>query len=230
LNETDTTSAELMQTFWFKKFPYSPGFNQTTYPYTTQAKGIIATGSNFYYTYCHMTPLAWMSGAYLGRRGSIRYAFNLTGAATGAVRAAKVFRNLATTPAGAGLTTSSVATGKNAAQYINAMFTQTTGNGFEGMALFDNSIQSGITVELPQYINNRFEICDPLFGNMGSPEDSSDRETYGITLVSQPAKYGAQVGTLDKYVAMGTDFTFFYYLNAPMVNLLTKGPGNITPV
>jgi hypothetical protein len=230
LNETNTTSAQLQQTFWFKKFPYSPGFNLTTAPYATQAKGIVATSTNFLYTYCHMTALAWMSGAYLGRRGSVRYAFNLTGASMSAVRSAKVFRSLARILNTGGLTSSTAAVGLSAAAYMNALFIQDTGNGFEGMLLFDNSIQSGITVELPQYINNRFEICDPITGNMGQADDSSDRETYGITLTSQPAKYGAQTGTLNKFVAMGTDFTFFFYLNAPMVNLNTKGPAQVTPV
>jgi hypothetical protein len=230
LNQTDTTSVQSIQRTRFKKFPYSPGYNQTTAPYATQAKGIVAGGSNFYYTFCHMTPLAWFSGAYLGRRGSIRYAFNASGGSMNFVRSIKVYRSLSTIANLSSVSTANAGASASPADFMGTLFAIDEGSELEGVIQFDHDIQSGITVELPQYINNRFEICDPLLGCVGSAVDSSDRETYNLSITSQPSKVGKDIGSITKYVSMGTDFSFFFYLNAPMINLNNLGPGYVTPV
>ena len=213
--------------FFMKKFPYSPGFNNDSRPYTTQAKGIITTGTNYYYTFCHMTPLVWAAGAYLGRRGAVRHAFHCN--PTADTRALRVSRTIGTIPAGSAANAVTIADSASTAATLSAS-TGTEGiSGFEGTEQFDLLTQAGVTVELPQYINNRFEIND-LTNVLGSAVDDTDRETYSVEIVSLPNKVSGNLGYLRRYVAMGTDFTFLYYINAPMMKLASLGPGTVTPV
>lgn len=220
------TDVQSVTTFLFKKFPYTPGFN-TAGPYTTQAKGIIVTGTNFGYTFCHMTPLAWMSGAYLGRRGAVRQAFHSDNVVR--TRGFRITRDLRVITPGASANRGGIASVWTTSKYLSAMAGLENGSGFEGTVQFDTETQAGITVELPQYINNRFEICDTS-KVLGTSEDGTDRETFVMEMTTQPNVTGATQGALRRYVAMGTDFTFLFYINAPMMMFADLGPATVTPV
>lgn len=221
------TDIESITTFYFKKFPVTPGYNLTSYLYPTEAKGIITVGSNYKYTFCHFTPLAWMAGAYLGRRGSIRYAFHSDAAA--ATKGFRIARTTGTIPAGGSYNRIGIASGWSTAKYLSNMINAESGSAFEGTVQFDTDTQSGITVELPQYINNRFELSD-MTNFLGSSQDSTDRETFSLEMTTQPNVTGATQGHLRRYVSMGTDFTFLFYLNAPTMTLASLGPATVTPV
>lgn len=228
-NSLDTTSLTRFVTYAFKKFPYSPGYNLTSRPFGTQAQGLLVPATAFNYAYCHMTPLSWMAGAYLGRRGAIRQAFFYDTNNDNGIRSVRVYRSIAAIAPGAAATIqTSTSNTQNSQQQL---YMRSEGSsGFEASVQFDNDIQSGITVECPQYTGCRFEICDPTNGVSGSVEDDTNTETYNIEANFSALNTGATfVGVVRRYVAMGTDFTFLFYLNAPTMRKLSQGPGGVTP-
>nr|AWK77864.1 structural polyprotein [Renmark bee virus 3] len=228
LRDGDVTSVIRLVNISFKKFPYSPGFTSAR-PTTTQARGLITTGTLFDYAYCHMTPLAWMAGAYLGKRGAIRQAFFYDSDSTVRPRSVRIYRSLNTLTNGGAINSNSSTAGSTQAQMQSLYQSIEGSSGFEASVQFDNAIQSGITVECPQYTGCRFEICDPTNPMVGSSEDDTDRETYNLETQFSGASTQTR-GAIRRYVAIGTDFTFLFYLNAPTMRKNSKNPGTVTSV
>lgn len=229
MQDANNTTFNRIQSVSFKKFPYSPGYNLTSRPFATQANGLVVTGSLFNYAFCHMTPLSWMAGAYLGRRGAIRQAFYPDSAATSRIKSIRIYRTLAAITNGGAVELNEVVSSAPSLSQQQRLYCLAEGDsGFEASVQFDASIQSGITVECPQYTGCRFEICDPSNGILGSAEDDSNLETYVMELIYPPAATTIR-GSVRRFVAMGTDFTFLFYLNAPTMRKLSQGPGGVTP-
>lgn len=211
----------------FKRMPHTPGYPQTQNLYTTQAKGIVVTASNFNYNFCNFTPLSWVSGAFLGNRGSTRQAINMVGPAASIPSSLHITRSTNTISAGAGFTTLTNATFVDAAQTMGNLAAGYA-TGSEGNQLFNSQCQPGVSFEVPNMINNRFAL-NQVNTNLGTGADSTDRETFYANIVVRPNVNGSSV-ILSRYVAIGTDFNFFFYINAPQVFYLSKNPATVTPV
>jgi hypothetical protein len=227
LDSIGSTAIYNSVTFKQKRIPQSPGYCGTQNLYTTQAKGINVPASNFNYNFCNFTAFSWIQGPYLGNRGSVKYAFNFVGASPQITSNLTVNRTTDTLPAGSAFVSVPNTVFVSNAQ-TQSSFAIGYNNGSEGIQLFNSQTQPGITWEAPNMINNRFAL-NLVSTQLGSTLDSTDRETYYSNIVVKPSQnQGLQA--LMKFVSIGTDFNFFFYINAPQVNWLSKNPRTVTPV
>lgn len=227
MDSLGTTAVWSTLKYGFKRMPPSPGYVQSQNLYGTQAKGIVVTGSNFNYNYVAFTALSWIQGPFLGNRGSVRYNINMIGPEAATTSHVLINRSTNTITAGNAFTITANAAYVNNAQTQGNLFASFT-NGGEGSQLFNPQCQPGVSFEAPNMINNRFAL-NQVNIQLGSATDSTDRETFYATVIARPANNGAQQ-ILSRYVAIGTDFNFFFYVNAPQVYYLSKNPGTVTPV
>ncbi len=227
IDDVGTTGTWAGLSYAFKRMPPSPGFNTSSSPYATQAKGIIATTTNFYYNFTNMTALAWMQGPFLANRGSVKYAINIIGPPDAIPAHLSISRNTNTISANSAISSQITTAYSSAAQMIGSMI-KVSPAGAEGNQLYNNQCQPGVTFEAPNMINNRFAL-NQVTNNLGSSVDSTDRETFVANILVRPANSGTK-SYLERYVGIGTDFNFFFYINAPVMILASKGPGTVTPV
>jgi len=220
LNFLDASSKQLMYaTQGFHKYPPMPGFDTTNGNSTV--KGWETPATTYKYQFTKMTPFNWMQSCYVGCRGSMRWHFNVDGTGRQPLHTIRVTRNnndMSGYPAtSAGWITATQPNNASRSQ-LNWLAT-TLDAGVSGQVLTNQLTQTSLSVELPQMNNNRFVTADPTITYAGSAEDNSDRETYNLILLFKPQQSGASCidYVVTRYAGIGTDFNFFFYLNAPRI-------------
>jgi len=212
----------------FKKYPPMPGFNDRG-PETVHGWETTGTGYNIELT--NMTYFGWFQTCYVGMRGSMRWHFNLDGSGRDPIHTFRVTRNLNT-----------ITSATQANRYCVIQKTATTDGpthtmldmklsdfGGAGQALTNQLTQTSLSAELPHMNNSRFVSTDPYICRYGQAEDNSDRETYNLMMVFKPQNEAntSEDYLLERFVGIGTDFNFFFYLNAP--RMFVKSGGTYTP-
>jgi hypothetical protein len=200
------------------RLPGSPGYDTNAY---TQAKGVEAPSSTFDYSFTNMTPLAWVSAGFLACRGATRWHYDVENTGGPLYQNVAIYRTpwlslsssdsrLEGTYVSYGSTTQGVAKGGS---YNNVL-----GAGAAGACLTSNQMQPGIGVEYPYMSNYKFVYANPRYWLVGNAEDGSRYDTYTIDVSVHPNLSSGQKNlTVARYVAAGTDFNLFFYLNAPVV-------------
>jgi len=207
----------------FHKYPPMPGFNSNGF---MQMKGWETPGTSYYYSYTKMTPFNWMQDCFVACRGAMRWHFNVDAQGKTplhTIRVARTTQNLASYPANNyAFQTNTVSTGASTNVQLYNLNQQPAGLG--GQVLTNQLTQTSLSVELPQMNNNRFVSTEPLKTYAGSTEDNTDRETYILTLIFKNSQTASDVNdyVLERYASIGTDFNFFWYLNAPRIFVNTS--------
>lgn len=198
----------------FHKYPPSPGYDPNG---NFSANRTETVGAAVPYNYTSMNTFAWMQPCFIGSRGSMRWNFNVDSNALSALSSVRVVRSIRTTTStlwsSAGVTPT---TGSQLVRFYTNEVSGTTGFGAAGTTLHNLNTQTGISVELPNLNNNRFVNSDPAKTVLGSGNDNTDRETYHLVLHyrNQSTALTSQ-HLVERYAAIGTDFNFLFYLNAP---------------
>jgi len=181
------------------RLPMSPGYASNGY--SSANKQISGTTST--YNYCEMTPISWISNAFLGYRGSVSYLFNVQ-----SKYGAKSVRALRTFGASVGktLVNSNPTTDS---QFVRANLGYA---GMQGSALTNQMTQAGLCVQMPFFSQYKFLNTDPSVGN----GDVNDFEKLTVeTLSPLPVESTDDNYIIDTLVATGPDFGLFYFLNVP---------------
>jgi hypothetical protein len=207
--QADTTARSVIFDHRFGHFPFYFGHDPN---------GVHLNSLSEPLNYCAQTPLNWFAPCYLGYRGSVNYHFNVNSPefvdsmtvirAPMEVRNSSTYRGSVIEPVGANDSTL-------AYNPINFKMLGDTG----GYALTNQKTQTGLSVQLPLYSPYRFRSADPTLVMLGSTIDESNIDSYDLLLQMKPAPSGHDSASSDVhvFVGAGTDFSFFYYLNAPMM-------------
>ena len=209
-------SAYVIVNYSMNKYPIPPGFNPDV---TTRASTSIFTSEPYAFT--HMTPFNWMQSAYVACRGSMQWDFNMNANGSSPVESIKLVRSLDLLPAEV-LDSFNSANGANLNSYSSFFINNTTA-GVSGLSLTNQRVQPGVSVELNQFNQNRFVSSSNFNTTRGLGLDNTDRETYKFQMFFANQGRNDIAGTLiERYSSIGTDFNFFFYLNAPITYYLDE--------
>jgi hypothetical protein len=206
----NTTSPYCLFQKVFSKIPGLYGFDTGG---INNARGLVATGSNFPINYSFMHPLGWILPAFVAYRGSTHWTFNATGNTT-PIESMRVIRyNTPSRTNGESMQTAATGT-----QSANAAFFRA--NSFAGssaQALTNQRTNAGLTVGCPMYTNFKFQSTNPANYTVPIATDGSIRDQFlleaylsGTGAGPTPANF-----SLWCYNAIGVDFNAHWFLNVP---------------
>lgn len=200
-----------------KRKPAPRGYLTTAYteahsaltPYTDHKK----------FSYNATTPIAWVSAAFVGIRGAMRwqYAFTNASAADGIsnMYVQRSHRILSANSASLNCTSSG-------AQSVspNAIASHLThySTGAEGLLVTNIRVQPGISVEVPMINSYKFENANPNVWLTDSTLDNTEAECVEVGFNTGIAISTAECyARMRRYVGTGTDFNLYFFINAPVV-------------
>lgn len=165
------------------------------------------------YNYVLPTLLNFLTPAFLGVRGSIRTKYKARCNARD-ILSFTVSRASATTGTPANSTIAIPQTG----QYKYAAALTSNPTCFTGAAITAPEHQPVLEVEFPYYKGQRFDGARCVTGTNANSPLGLNPTHHAVHL----ALTGTSTKTMDRYVAVGEDFTLFYFLGAPPMRGLTN--------
>lgn len=202
-----TTAPTTGDVLWICTNPDFPQYRGYT------ANPMHRTSTSAPYNYVLPTLLSYLTPAFLGVRGSIRSKYKMR-CPTQDVLTMQVSRasSITSTPAN-----TTVALAQNG-QYKFAANIASYPTCFAGGALTAPEKQPVLEVEFPYYKGQRFDGARCVTGtNANSP--LALQPTYHTVHATLT---GTSTKTMDRYVAVGEDFTLFYFLGAPPMRTLAN--------
>lgn len=213
--------------YWYyhmTRFPQFYGYDPNG---MYQAKGLVATTTNFQFNYTQNTPWHLIAPCFVAHKGSAHWHFNVE--APTPVSSIYFARNAESAATGTGQANVSQAYGTPNSN-VN-FFRQNTTRSAGGMALTNQNTNAGLSVSVPNYTNYKFQST--YMGNftkppaVGSGDDGSRFETsYLVANFNGAATPTPQNFRISRYFGVGTDYNLFFFLNVPTVYLMT---GTIVP-
>jgi len=206
----DDTSDSLSMSNWvYSRFPLYSG-------YDTDGIDTITAGS-VPYNYVFNTPLNWMTPCYVGQRGAINWHVNvISGAFVDhiSILRSNLVRTLARYSTNKGYSSS-----LTVLQFTRNFKRDYVQPGITGQALFNQRTQAGASIAHPTYSRFRMLSTTPLNTTLGSAADGTtdDGVSFQIALTPTATGISNQETAVELFVAAGTDYTCFFYLNAPTV-------------
>lgn len=213
---TDDKYTVIRQRFtkWPPYYGYDPaGLNS--------AKGLIATVTNFNYNFCQSTIYNWIAPAFVAQRGSMIWTFNVDSNHT--VNSVKVIR----TPQNTGVATNTITTFVGGTQSADARyFRLNTQAQASGSALTSQETQFGLSVLCPNYNPYRFQTTTPTNATNPSAVDASDQDNLVLEIspTTGNSPNDTQIMKIWKYVSIGTDYNLHFFINVPVLNILSAEP------
>jgi len=205
--------------FWYMtKFPPPVGYD----PYGMYtAKGVETPATTYPYNYTNMTYLEWISAAFVGLRGSVRWHYNIDSdvdsvGVVSSVELRRLSNATLSSPDGPQyvVTYSPADTYSQQASRLNTLAHEHNGGG--GIVLSNTRGQPGISFEMPHMSGARFYHPNPKYWSRGTQGDQSNRDTYKLSLSIKPSiRPNFQKTTLHRYCCAGTDFSLSFFLNVP---------------
>jgi len=187
-----------------------------------QAKGLIATATNFNFNFVPVHPLQWVAMCFIGYRGSVNWSVNTDSSV--ALRVIKISRSSGQVNVGFGQV--SVAAGTNSANQNTIFRTMGQGQGnASGLALTNTFTNAGMNVAAPMYSAFKFMSLDK--SEPSSNSETQDDDLFGrmrldfaydgATLAPAGVKYY-------KYAGIGTDWGCHFFLNVPTITHYVSNP------
>lgn len=187
------------------------------------------------YNFVKTTPINWMRQCYIGNRGSVNWYVNTDGTSRNhesqvTIRRLNAGENLSL-PIAANMT-NLVYNGAEYGTILNFKDDQTV-NSTHGVDVTNPTTFAGLTTGIPFYSRFRFHDNNALEASFGN--DTVESRDDGMNF--QINHYEYNNGTLDYlwhstyfYQSIGSDFTFVYYLNVPVMYKYAKPtPANVQP-
>lgn len=205
------------------RLPVFPGYDPLGFE---QARNAGGTG-NANYNWVANTPYQWLAGCYLGCRGSINWYFvPIDGYQK--IQTISLTRTITSTDTSsyyAGRTfTNPVSFGPNAFSRYGVI---TTADGLSnyGVGTTVTSTSSSLGAQVPFYSAYRMRNCDSTAAARGRNLDGSSTDTMLVsTVVYEPTSFQG----MKWYYGVGTDFSFLFFLNVPLIYNYKITPGSPT--
>jgi len=202
------------------RFPLPYGFDPNG---VDTADRLIATPGTAPFNAVYPILFNLLRPCYVGMRGSANWQFNLVGPRplgrfsvrreTNENRSAALYKQvstLATTTAN-----------------VSSTLSQEILPGQTGRSLLNQNTQTGLAVQAPMYSRFRFLETEVSHIVTGSSAFDTVRDNIHVTAIFKPdaeALQNPKNYVLERYFAIGTDFTFFWFLNVPTMYLLESYP------
>lgn len=207
------------------RFPPYMGYDPTGYQ---SAKGTAVPASNFPFNFTRNSLYNWLSPAYVGQRGSTHWTFNAQ--CTQPINDFSVRRRTADwVGTSTVITTSTTATAWNRNTAIIGSSTA------PGLAITNQGVNTGLSLSMTDYTQYKFRSTTPSrVTNPQSAQNTNDG-TYNdwyemnfsrLPVLENPASssYSIKGVTVQRYFGIGTDFSLYWYLNAPVFYVLSTIP------
>lgn len=169
------------------------------------------------FSYVTGTVLQWLMPAFVAMRGSQRSKYVVNSSTQGAVGSITVARNVPATTASLPVAPTALAIASQSAYARLASFVRR--DLLEGAATTISSNQPCVEVEFPYYKPVRFDESRSVSQLIGSIDYSSP--FYNTHTVELALAQGTTPVTLSRYVAVGEDFSLFWFQGCPPMVALT---------
>ena len=206
------------------RFPLQYGFDPNG---VDLIQGLITTGANFAGNCNYPILYNYLAPSYVGNRGSTNWQFNLVGTSNvghwSCQRAPFSTRTQANYDSVVDLTTPFATLQRNLA--LNVLPGQT------GRSLQNQNTQTGLAVQAPLYSRFRFLGNQAAKSTLGDADFDETNDSLEITAILQQDTTDGQAPenvVVERIFAIGTDFTFFWFLNVPTMYYMTGFPARIS--
>jgi len=199
--------------YWYlAQTKYPPYYGYDPVGYAT-VNGITVPGGTFKANLNFVLPWHYIVNCFVGQRGSTHWHYNWDGPQGVTLRAYRVTSYIGGNSSGYTGTTKG-STDKNQLTLRNNAFTTTA-----GVAVTNQKTQAGLSVGDPNYTVFKFQSTDPR--NSTSPAtsggryDGSNLEGLRLEINNDGSTTDLSSGRLERYCAIGTDYTPLFFLNCP---------------
>lgn len=210
------------------RMPYSPGFCGGGF--TTSALNVVAAVGSSPYAFNTMHPLPWVTGMFVGYRGSVNYAVT--------VNSPKItpddIRFIRSTDSGAvtsinrviQLQTSTLGSASLSAKCASFDVINNSRNGIGGYALTSSSSNPTCLFSFPDFNNYNFSLVIPGNYIEGGSIDNTDQQAVLASILSANATIVDEIGysTITTSAGAGADFTCIFFLCCPTTDWLVGDP------
>lgn len=218
----------------YKRMPYTPGYDTNFTP--TTANKIIAASGTSGFVFNTMPHLAYISGMFLGYRGSVTYTVTPSSDVYGFLDDVRVIRSTDSNAA--------PAISRFINYVVNSGFAPTTsakaallnrGNairdGLGGMAITTTKTNGSVVFNIPDYNNFNFSLVDPNFYLTGSSVDGTNIQNAILQFILKRAVAVDATNpdlstsmTIQSEVAAGPDYTCLHFLCCPTLDYWDASP------
>lgn len=195
---------------WQTKYPPYYGYDPTGYMF---AKGITVPGTTFRANLNMVTPWHYIVNCFVGQRGSTHWHYNWDGPQDVTMRVVRSTNSFTANFFGYSVNTPGTAS----ANQLNLRLTVRNTAG--GVAVTNQKTQAAISVGDPNYTVFKFQSTDP--SNSTNPQlsgaryDGSCYEGLTVEINANGPVTDLGTGRLERYFAIGTDYTPLFFLNCP---------------
>lgn len=191
------------------------------------ADSVVTPGTDKAYNFCYNIPFNWLGNCFVGMRGSSTWHLNCDSVVPSATL--RWFRDDQPRSAAEYAIVTNWVNFPNEQQLQRAFIIESD-SGASGQSLTNPITQSGSSVTVPMYSYMRMMSTDPVKRVLGNSIDNSDVESVSFeTLVKGDNTTGSKTQVYSLYHNIGTDFSFFFFLNCPTVIKSLVPLGKQTP-
>lgn len=236
--QSEPTSEIRTVNIYARRVPEQPGFVPGA---STVAAGINTPAASFRCEFTRFTPLTLMMPCFMGYRGSFVWHYNLDTTSSGSASVSKfsALRENRPLPVDATGALDRVVlddraqtgiTDSNVSEY----YARVNENNTTGIAVTNTQTQTGLVIHYPHYYPNRFNGTSLGSWALGNTKDFSNEDRTRVSFEIHPAESlgGTITGvrtsvrdfTLERYSAIGTDFSLFFFLSVPTLFVYDSEP------
>lgn len=195
---------------FIRRIPLLPGFDLDG---CGTAIGI-NSGTSKPYNWTHWTYTAYMSLCYIGHRGS--YNWHLDAISTPGCQLLTLERGIDTLST-ANYSLGSATSGATSAQ--ERIYATSAKSGQTGLTLTNQDTQAAICLSVPMYSRYKFHSNNSATRTIGDDVDDTRQDSVVATAVFTPANVdNFSDGAFSYFGSAGADFTFVFFLNAPVMH------------
>jgi hypothetical protein len=206
-----------------RRFPAVPGYNPNAPFFGTK---VVAASGTAPFVFTRMTPLAWVTYAYCGHRGSYNWAFALDSLGNNLCDNIIVSRSSDTTNkqvlfASNNATGSALVKSAGLNGYASASPGWYDGSSIiGGGALTSSRINNVIMANVPNYNKNNFARAVPAESLYGSTEDDTNADSIIFRAYYTRGTPATNNTMLSLYVGAGPDYNPVFFLCCPTIDYL----------
>lgn len=219
INYAFTTNKMVILRSFIRRIPLLPGYDLDG---TSTALGLNSTVSEPY-NWTHWTYTSYMSLCYIGHRGSFNWHLNL--------RSTEPCNNLKLERGEENLTSnnysfSSATSGTGSS--MARLFRTSDKSGETGASVTNQNTQVAVSLSAPMYSRYKFHSNGASTRTLGSSADETTQDVLVATATYTPNEITDFTnGGFHYYGSAGADFTFVFFLNAPMLSYYSSTPGPV---
>lgn len=203
---------------FIRRVPIFPGYDPNG---TSSANGIVVAGAKTY-NWTAWSYNAYMSLCYIGHRGAMNWHLNTY--TTQKARNLTIGRgseNLS-----AGNYSLSSGTSSSGFGHVDRAMRGNVKSGQMGISLTNQETQAAVSISMPMYSQYKFHSNAAATRTEGDTADGTTDDCVVATAAFTPSEITDFTnGGFNYYSSIGADYTFVFFLNAPMLHLYDTTPG-----